>query len=76
MISVTMLWSSKSTYTAQVTDANLNGHAYASLVASRYIVGQPRNTAWESRVHGASCDEDASIHNAWVGGSNTPSITG
>ena len=62
----------KSTYAAKVSNTDLNSHTNTSLVASGKIVGQPCNDARECWVNSASRNENAAIHDLWIGGENTP----
>lgn len=50
------------THTAEVADADLDGHSRAALVAAREVIGQPGYVARKARVDGAGDDEHARVH--------------
>src|SRR5690348_12882574 len=62
----------KSTYATKVSNTDLDSHTNTSLVASGQIVRQPCDDSRECWVNSASRNENAAIHDLWIGGRNTP----
>jgi hypothetical protein len=60
------------TYTAEISNSNLNGHSNTAFVTSRQIVGQPSDNSRERRIDGACCDEDTGVDDLGVVGRDTP----
>lgn len=60
------------TYTPEITDANLQGHARTAFVAAGQVVRQPGDDARERRVNRTCGDENTAVHDLGVARGKAP----